>query len=661
MCAYLYCDRCLRLLQSHVLLSAEPMADSQSSVQTLALGCRILRDQSMSASSSQSDRQQRFDAAVCGMIENNVPAHHIESLRLAWSQRLDEVASAALNKKIKTEPLDVAAAFGTVADVSTQSQALSVSDSDTVPWDRQPDVLDDATRLHGTVERALFQVAQSRADADQLELDHAALHAQLVVSTPLQNEQARATAALADHRAAAQKLQADNAAFAAAENMLLAEHAAAAALEIQKLKADNAAAAAAEKNLLDEQARSAAAAALEIQRVADHNLHVDNAGAAAAARMLLDEHARSAAATALQIQRAVDQKLVADNAAAAAAEQILLDEHARCAAAAALQVQQAADQKLQVDSAVAALEKKLLYEHAAAAALDVLRAADHKLQVDTAAAAAAHKELLHEQARAAAEKLLSDNAAAAAASKHQEEAMKKLQAERAARDAAQVRLQAEAAMNLKAEKEAFEAMKASYAKQLQDERDSAAAEKLRIQHAADAQHALSLQLAAAKDKLQCDHVALLLAERAESAAAAAAAVAAAAALQDEKMRLDRAAVSENEIAQLEKDRAIMLQQQQQQQQQQQHLHVSKHGIQPEGAAESLLRLPPRPRSRSRSPVGGHRHSGPAGGVVAEWVSSTTHRVLVIYNILHMFVLMLQPLCCCYALITSTTPCMLTPL
>jgi hypothetical protein len=239
--------------------------------------------------------------------------------------------------------------------------------------------------------------------------------------------------------------------------------------------------------------------------------------------------------------------------------------------------------------------------------------------------------------------------------------MKKLQAERAARDAAQVRLQAEAAMNLKAEKEAFEAMKASYAKTLQDERDSAAAEKLRIQHAADAQHALSLQLAAAKDKLQCDQVALLLAERAESAAAAAAAVAAAAALQDEKMRLDRAAVSENEIAQLEKDRAIMLQQQQQQQQQQQHLHVSKHGIQPEGAAEPILRLPPRPRSRSRSPVGGHRHSGPAGGVVAEWVSSTTHRVLVIYNILHMFVLMLQPLCCCYALITSTTPCMLTPL
>ena len=334
-----------------------------------------------------------------------------------------------------------------------------------------------------------------------------------------------------------------------------------------------------------------------------------------------------------------------------------------------------------MDSAVAALEKKLLSEHAAAAALEKARAAAEKVLSDNAAAAAASKHLLDEQARAAAvaaEKTLLDEHARAAASlaeqvqaddallrlhAHliQQDAMKKLQAERAAHDAAQVRLQSEAAiMNLKAEKEAFEAEKASYAKKLQDEHDSAAAEKLRIQHAADAQHALSLQLAAAKDKLQYDQAALLLAERAESAAAASAAATAAAALHDEKMRLDRAAVSEKENEQLEKDRAIRLQQQQQQQQQ--HLNLSKHGIQPDGAAESILQLlPPRPRSRSRSPVGGHRHSGPAGGVVAEWVSSTTHRVLVKYNILHMFVLMLQPLCCCYALITSTTPCMLTPL
>ena len=144
------------------------MADSQSSVQTLALGCRLLRDQAMAASSSHVDRQQVFDKAVRDMIANNVPAHHIESLRAAWADRLDEVALTRLSTKIKTEPYDeVAAAFATVADLSTQSQALSISSSsDTVPWDRQPDVFDDATRLHGDVERAMFQVAMSQADAD---------------------------------------------------------------------------------------------------------------------------------------------------------------------------------------------------------------------------------------------------------------------------------------------------------------------------------------------------------------------------------------------------------------------------------------------------------------------------------------------------------------
>ena len=570
----------------------------------------------MAASSSHVDRQQVFDKAVHDMIASNVPAHHIESLRAAWSHRLDEVASTRLSTKIKTEPYDeVAAAFATVADLSTQSQALSVSSSDTVPWDRQPDVFDDATRLHGDVERAMFQVAMSQADADQL---HAQLHADNAAAASVEKElpmpeQARAAAALEDHSVAAQKLHVDN----AVAELLAAE----------KLLAE--------------------AAAVAFQRDAEQKLHADNAAAAAAEKHLLDEQARAAAAAALAVQHAAAQKLHADNAAAAAAEKMLLDEQARAAV------------------------NKLMNEQAHAAAAAAL--ADQHLQADDA--------LLHLQAHL-----------------NQQDAMRKLLAERAAHDVAQVRLQAEATkrlheaqsatrsriqqqaiMKLKAETEAFEAEKASYAKKLQDERDSAAAaEKLRIQHDADAKRALSLQLAAAHEKLQYDKAALLLAERAAAAA------------HDERMRIDQLekdtaimkekAQLEKEKAQLETDTAIMnslrdatkkLEDDKQalvlarlQFDAEKMLHDDdKHVIKTDAAAAASPHhlMPPRPRSCTRSPAGSHRHSGPAGAPHMEWVCSATHRVLVKYNILHICLFLCFNLCAADMPSSRQGPLVLTPL